>query len=129
MPSYDSLTFDPPAPVAHVALRDPTTGKVISDVPLLLDTGSDVTLLPLSSVLRLGTHIETETNFKLEAFDGTRSDSHAVELHVVFDSMIFRGKFLLTQGPVGVLGRDVLNLLLITLNGAKLEWNVAVLES
>ena len=44
MLKYDANQFDPPAPVAHVTLRHPATGVSISDVPMLLDTGADVTL-------------------------------------------------------------------------------------
>ena len=39
MPTYDALDFDPPAPVARVTLRNLHTGAIVSDVPLLMDTG------------------------------------------------------------------------------------------
>ena len=48
MPSYDSNGFEPPAPVAHVSVRNPTSGEAKSGIPMLLDTGANVTLLPLS---------------------------------------------------------------------------------
>ena len=54
MPQYDSLRYDPPAPVANMALRDMNSGASVSDVFLLLDTGADVTLLPRTAVRRLG---------------------------------------------------------------------------
>jgi hypothetical protein len=54
MPSYDASGFDPPAPVARMVLRNPHSGGTVSDVPLLLDTGADVTLLPRTAVERLG---------------------------------------------------------------------------
>ena len=47
MPSYDATDCDPPAPVAQVTLRNPHSGEMVVDVPLLLDTGADVTLLPV----------------------------------------------------------------------------------
>ena len=43
MPSYDATGGDPPAPVAQVALRNVHSGQMVADVPLLLDTGADVT--------------------------------------------------------------------------------------
>ncbi|MGZ9222409.1 MAG: hypothetical protein ACXW4Q_09890, partial [Anaerolineales bacterium] len=46
MPKYDAENFDPPAPVAYVTLRNSATGVSLSDVPMLLDRGADVTLLP-----------------------------------------------------------------------------------
>lgn len=50
MPKYDTENFEPPAPVAHVSVRDPETGASLSKVPMLIDTGADVTLLPASYV-------------------------------------------------------------------------------
>ncbi len=46
MPAYDSTLFNPPAPLARVTLRNPETGAVWSDVPMLLDLGADATLIP-----------------------------------------------------------------------------------
>jgi hypothetical protein len=37
MPAYDATRFDPPAPLVFVTLRNPNTGSVCPDVPLLLD--------------------------------------------------------------------------------------------
>jgi predicted aspartyl protease len=54
MPKYDAENFDPPAPVAHVTLRNPATGASVSNVPMVIDTGADVTLVPRNSVDRLG---------------------------------------------------------------------------
>jgi len=39
MNDYDSENFDPPAPVAHVTLRNPATGDALTNVPMLLDIG------------------------------------------------------------------------------------------
>ena len=46
MPKYDAENFDPPAPVAYVTLRNSATGVSLSDIPMLIDTGADVTLVP-----------------------------------------------------------------------------------
>jgi hypothetical protein len=40
MPAYDTIQFDPPAPLARVNLRNRDTGAVWSDVPMLLDSGA-----------------------------------------------------------------------------------------
>jgi predicted aspartyl protease len=54
MPDYDSENFDPPAPVAYVTLRNPVTGVSLPEVPMLIDTGADATLLPQEYVEQLG---------------------------------------------------------------------------
>jgi hypothetical protein len=46
MPAHDSIRFDPLVPLAYVTLRNPETGAVLPDVPMLLDSGADVTLIP-----------------------------------------------------------------------------------
>ena len=41
MTTYDAILFEPPAPVARVILRNPDTGMMWSDVPMLIDCGAD----------------------------------------------------------------------------------------
>jgi len=59
MPRYDEQRYDPPAPIALVTLRA-SSGATVPDVPLLLDTGADVTMLPRGAVLRLGINPDPE---------------------------------------------------------------------
>lgn len=54
MPPYDDRLFVPPAPVLTARLRNPEDGTTIPDVRLLIDTGADVTLLPLAAVNAAG---------------------------------------------------------------------------
>lgn len=58
MPPYDDRLFVPPAPVLTSRLRNPQNGTIIPDVPLLIDTGADVTLLPLAAVNAAGSPAE-----------------------------------------------------------------------
>jgi len=57
MPAYNASDFDPPAPVAYVTLRNRLTGAMWVDVPMQLDSGADVTLVPQAAVSRLGLNI------------------------------------------------------------------------
>jgi hypothetical protein len=52
MPAYDGVLFTPPAPVARVILRHSDTGASVADVPMLIDCGADVTLIPQDSFRR-----------------------------------------------------------------------------
>lgn len=52
MQTYEAAQFDPPAPVALVVVKS-EQGDVIRDVPMLLDTGADVSLLPRAHVAHL----------------------------------------------------------------------------
>ncbi len=45
MPHYDATRFEPPAPLAQVTICNPDNGTLNPDVPMLLDSGADVTLI------------------------------------------------------------------------------------
>lgn len=122
MPAYDDRRFEPPAPVALVGLRPPDRGEGLDDVPLLIDSGADATLLPRPAVASLGLEGAGE-RYQLVGFDGTLSESEAVRADLVFLGRRFRGLYLLVDGPIGVLGRDVLNHLRIMLDGPARSWD------
>jgi hypothetical protein len=123
MPAYESARFDPPAPVALVTVRSEQPVAEIHDVPMLLDTGADVSLLPRSHVSQLVT--PDAQHYELEAFDGTRSSAPAVHVELTFLGKSFRGQFLLIEGWHGVLGRNVLNNLSVLFDGPSTNWSEA----
>jgi hypothetical protein len=122
MPSYDALRYDPPAPVARVTLRA-SSGATVPDVPLLLDTGADVTLLPRDAITRLGVIPDSGVQYELVGFDGKRSATQAVDLDMIFLQKAFRGRYLLIDADQGILGRDVLASVIILLDGPRQEWS------
>ncbi|HVT83336.1 MAG TPA: retropepsin-like aspartic protease [Phycisphaerae bacterium] len=125
MPGYEGELFDPPAPIARVTLVNPKTGQMLTDIPMLLDTGADVTLLPLNCRERLG--LETrpaDPRDSLVGFDGARQQFEEVDAHLVFEGKTFRGTFPLFDNSFGIIGRNVLNLLDLSLSGRQLTWNV-----
>jgi len=73
MLEYDSKNYDPPAPIAYVTLRNPQNGTVIPNVPLLVDTGADATLLPLSAVSNLVWKSKWILNLKFRYLMGKQS--------------------------------------------------------
>src|SRR5258708_4105919 len=123
MPAYDTIWFDPPAPLARVVLRNGNTGATWTEVPMLLDTGADITLVPHSVVEHLGIEANLTTQFELEGFDGNVSIAQAVQLEFIFLRRTFRGQFLLADQEWGIIGRNILNALTITLDGPSLTWD------
>lgn len=121
MPAYDDNGFTPPAPVARVVLRHPESGASIADVPMLIDSGADATLLPGSVIASLGL-AGTGERYQLVAFDGTTTESEAVHAVLIFLGKSFRGRFLLTESEVGVIGRNILNHVRLLLDGPALNW-------
>ncbi len=123
MPAYDTSRFDPPAPLANVGLRNPHTAELISDVLMLLDSGADVTLIPAAFADQLGLSADKDLIYELMGFDGSTSFASAVWLEMLFLNKTFRGRFLLIDREWGVLGRDILNLVTLMLDGPNLTWS------
>lgn len=123
MPAYDTLNFDPPAPVAFVEWRNPTTGKSIVQVPMLLDTGADVTLFPEAISEQLQALPTSELRYELVGFGGATDEVQAVRLELRWIRRTFRGLYLPVKQPWGILGRNVLNALPLLLNGPESIWD------
>ena len=123
MPKYDTENYNPPAPVAYVTLRNPTTGEILPNVPCLIDTGSDTTLLPSEAVRKLGIDSEHDTKFEVQVFDGDTKFLKVVKLELQVLDKKFRGEYLLIDRPIGILGRNVLNNLRILFDGPRREWD------
>ena len=123
MTSYDALNYDPPAPIAEVALRDLATGAMVANVLLLIDTGADTTLLPRIAVERLGVKPVSNIKCQLQGFDGKRTIAQAVDVDMIFLKKAYRGRYLLIDDDQGVLGRDVLADLVLLLDGPGQGWS------
>ena|SRR5712692_3961074 len=122
MPTYDSNQFDPPAPLARVSLRVPDGDKAVTDVPMLIDSGADLTLIPEGSVADLKLELDQGATYELEGFDGKRTLARSFQLELVFLSRTFKGRFLLVNSRTGILGRNVLNHFTLLLDGPRLNW-------
>ena len=123
MTAYESAGFDPPAPVARVAIMNIGTGDEFPDVPLLVDTGADATLLPAEAAVRaIGVPPVEGTLYPLMGFDGSPTDAVAADLALRFLGKTVRGRFLLIDRKFGILGRDVLNHFRVLLDGPAREW-------
>jgi len=101
MPAYDKSLFAPPAPLARAKLRNPKSGAMVSDVPMLLDSGADVTLVPQTSVDQLGIEVNLNEGYELIGFDGNTSVARVVQLDLIFLRRTFKGRFLLIHQELG----------------------------
>jgi hypothetical protein len=124
MTVYVAIRFDPPAPVIMVTLRSQNDQTVVSDVPMLLDSGADVSLVPETAVRALGILPISERQHELVGFDGKSVLTEAVFLEMVLVKRTFRGQFLLINQEWRILGRNILNHLPILLDGPNLSWEI-----
>src|ERR1700675_3201548 len=101
MPAYDNSRFDPPAPVARVSLRNPESHETISDVPMLIDTGADMSFIPRAAVVNLNLQLVSGEGYKLRAVDGSSSVAKAVKADMLFLGRTVKGRYLVRDSEVG----------------------------
>jgi hypothetical protein len=123
MTPYDTAWFAPPAPLALVRLRNPETGAEVIEVPMLLDTGADVSLVPHVQAARLGLQSDPARRYELVGFDETVSTASVVRLELGLLRRRFRGQFLLIEQDWGIIGRNILNQVVVLLDGPRLTWD------
>ena len=112
---------EPAAPVASVEFSNPLTGESV-EVFCCIDTGANVCCLPISIIEDLG---ETEFDFQLlEGVGAEASDARFHTLDVGFCGRTVRDLQVGELPEHGcqnpLLGRDVLNQFVVTLNGPEL---------
>lgn len=116
-----SDTHSPPAPTINIRLRNPDTLESTS-VPMLLDTGSDLTLVPRLFCDLIGVKASKTEFLELESFNRETSIAYYIRLDLTFLSKQFRGNFLVYDQPEGIIGRDILNEFSLVFDGPNLEW-------
>ncbi len=127
MPVYDADRFEPPAPIGVVTLSDPATGARYDGIRMLIDTGADISIVPLSALNQLGLALTEPVQYEVTGFGEGHAALPAVELRMIFlghsfRGHSFRGQFLVADQAHGILGRNVLNAVRILLDGPGLLW-------
>jgi hypothetical protein len=120
LPDYD-MSVLPPAPVAQVEVRvQERLSPVV--VPMLLDSGSDVTIVPLSAAEEAGATLRPYDS-PLQTYSGELVYRDRARLSIKLLRYTFHGDYLVDDIPVGILGRNVLNALVLRLDGPSLTWS------
>lgn len=89
---------------------------------MILDTGSDITLLPRSSVESLGVLAFGNTKYYLTGFDGSTIAAETFKLQAIFWGKRFVGNYCVIDDAIGIPGRDILNEFTLIYDGPNLEW-------
>lgn len=113
--NYDDR--DPPAPIARVALSKPGSDARIDGLLMLIDSGADATILPRGVASDLGAGDATRY-YEVEGYGGAHRQLPVVDAVLRVSRFTFSGSYMIDETrDVGVLGRDVLNQLILELNG------------
>lgn len=115
------------APLANIVLSHPETGVKQKDVLMLIDSGASTTVLPPWATQQIGLIAESDRALEVESFDGTQSARPIVRAKIHMGNIVFRIECILhDEGEqVGIIGRDILNMLYLTLAGPEKAWRLA----
>jgi hypothetical protein len=121
VPAYEAGDFEPPAPVARAIVRGPA-GRAHPDVRLLIDSGADVSVVPQHVAEGLGAAIRS-SDARLRMYDGSETACDVAELSVDLLRFRFTGSFVVLDTDHGIVGRNILDLLVVTLDGPRQVWS------
>ncbi len=120
---YDDELFSPPAPILQVTVSRVSRIQAEENRFALLDTGADMTAIPVTLVHRL--RLTRVGKLQIEDVNGNAviKQTYAARLQILGHELPWL-EIVLTELDFVVLGRDVLNLLDIRLNGPGLMLTV-----
>jgi len=113
--SFDA-SYVPPAPVLPVRLAHPDGAGIGIVLPLLVDTGADCTMIPLSTVRALRLPRVGVVQVEGVGGGGGQAAVHAVRLELPGLQQLAR---VVAFGDEGLVGRDVLGDLRFTYDGRR----------
>lgn len=113
--------FTPAAPLVHVALRSPDGTRQVAGLPAQLDTASDRTVVPLDVVQQLGL-VQMDQITVVGIGGSTLSiPTFLVQVEIRQLQPLLVEVAASSGEPMVLLGRDVLNLFKIVLDGPQLK--------
>jgi len=118
---YDR-TFTPPMPALMVDVEDLVTGKRHSNELAIVDSGADRTNIPA----RVANNIGAQPVGSIDVYDfqGNFQGTKALyRVRIIIDGVPFNVRASETDGEL-LIGRDLLNMIYLTLNGPKLEFTL-----
>jgi hypothetical protein len=122
MSLYDS-DFSPPAPVLEITVYHPKMAGIETEVRAQLCPGSDISVLPESAADAIG--LQRDGELEVESYDGlmARVPLCVVKLEVAGE-MLPPMSVVVMPRSLAILGRDVLNYFILTLNGKDLTFEL-----
>ncbi len=121
---YDA-SLDPPAPMVPVRIAGPVGDQAVM-LPMLVDTGADCTLIPASIARQLGLPQIDVIGLTGVGGGKRRTAVHAASVELGGLRMLAR---IVAFADEAILGRDILNQAVVTLDGPALTVSIDSRES
>jgi len=120
---YDA-NYNPPFPALEIAITEPISGETIGPFHALLDTGSDITVIPAQFLSNLDLEEFRQVVIQGYGAEPMRAFTYLLSVNIGEREVEFVEVILNEGGGELLLGRNVLNDLIITLNGPALRVKV-----
>ena len=117
--AYDTHRYFPPAPHVEIRLGLPDASLAAGPLPAFVDTGADVSLVPVRYIDQLGAEAENQQYLRSQWGERRKVDVYVLDIGIGdarLPAIKVVGDDLSNEI---ILGRDVLNQLIVTLNGPK----------
>ena len=114
---YDGQSYNPAAPIVEIIITHPTKIGNQDRVMALIDSGADATMLPINILNKVGARFIETRQLRGRAGQQLVGDTYLVSIQLGPFNLHGIHAVALREGFEAVLGRDVLNQLIIVLNG------------
>lgn len=122
MPGYNSR-FTPPAPVIDVVIQNPFLAGYSASEPAVLDTAADITAIPESVARALC--LEAAPTIAVSGLDDVSIQHVAYIVNLQVVELTFERMLVIEWGGAEILlGRDVLNEFIVTLDGKMRQFEI-----
>ena len=119
---YDT-SLQPPAPVVDVVIRNPYASGPEYGCRALLDTAAEISVVPQSAVETL--LVAEAQRISARSWDGSRQEALTYIVRIEFEGGVVPFvEAVAADRPTALLGRDVLNLLRLLLDGPALTLEI-----
>lgn len=119
--SYDSRHYDPAMPVVEIALLSPEAGVAPVHLTELVDTGADVTMLPINLLEATKARYAQTRQLRGVTGQALTVETFVTGIRLGPHNIYGVQAVAMPVGSEAIVGRDVINELEITLNGPAQE--------
>jgi len=112
-----SILYDPAAPVMEIGIGAVESDDVPRRITALVDSGADGTMIPIDILRAVGATFVERRNMRGVTGDLVRVNLYAIVVHISSHPIYGIRAVAIPSGAEAIVGRDVLNQLIVTLDG------------